>query len=675
MVSALAVACAGGGEGTTGLPPGGNSGLAQVRIVIPNPATATNAAVRRVLYVSASTQGVLLSASPAPGSGGQPAILAVNLASPTPPAATCTASPSGSRTCTIQFPLVEGPSVTAYQLQIATYDATPAPASGFPAGAHLLGLGAAGLNLQPGVAPTPVSVTLGGVVASATIVPPTPTPGHAIAPGSFAFGIGARDADGNLIVGPWVDANGNPVTIPLVVASILPGPAASGEFTVALPKPTPTGSNATPSYVGYDAQLASNAQMANGMNVTLEAIPIDAGQPTPSSGLPTPIPGATPAAVTLALPSPVPSLIPYPSSLGSAMNNASVLGIATDQSGNVWFTATNNTGPVVAELLTAGGTPQFSSTFISNAFSGSSCTNSYKGQLNAMTLGPDGNLWFTGSEQEGPGSICLGVPVLVSVSPSSAAVGTITNLATLSANAFTGTLSSIVTGPGGDLWFIENFPIGLQGATYGSSQTATARCAPPSSTTTELAGLVADPNSSSTLYTITVTTTGGSIGPALYAIQPVTITGSGATATCAFSTSGTIPLPSSVPVGSLIAINQSGTTVLAVVAASAVYEYGTNGTQLMACTIPSGYSPSLTAAIVGPDGNLWVANGFQTTPSGLAGTPGFFRVLPDGSGGCLTQLFPVPTTYFPASLVTSAGALFYVANQANGFGEYIGIFR
>ncbi len=136
---------------------------------------------------------------------GTPSLIASNLTTANP---NCTGSPP---VCTVSAPAVAGTDV----FKVATYDATQSSVDPTTPAGDELSLATTSVTIVAGVANnTTTPLVLSGVVASVDLQ---------FSPGSVQFGtassvsviVNVRDADSNIIMGSYADANGNPLTVAL----------------------------------------------------------------------------------------------------------------------------------------------------------------------------------------------------------------------------------------------------------------------------------------------------------------------------------------------------------------------------------------------------------------------------------------------------------------------------
>ncbi len=234
-------ACGGGGSAVApssgagaNAPTGGGSSTSalsvQINMHIPGAASASSAK-RRAQFVAASTQGVLVQVYAAPYTSSSPVIgtSATNVS----PGSTACGGASGARTCTINIPAPPGADAFVF----STYDQPPnTGTTTFPSGAHILASGTIPSQTISAATANVVNVTLGGVLASTIITPFGYNILAGAGPKSYTLEISALDAAGNVIIGPYLDANGNPDNI--VVSEAETG--GSGFTTIAVGSATPS---------------------------------------------------------------------------------------------------------------------------------------------------------------------------------------------------------------------------------------------------------------------------------------------------------------------------------------------------------------------------------------------------------------------------------------------------
>ncbi len=229
-VTVTLAACGGGGGGSTGpgaIAPsgpsttgagGGNgagasgaSQTVQLNIHVPGAAVATSATKRAPQFVAASTQGVgVVVYSHSDTAHQNP--LGTQDTNVAPGSAACGGA-SGPRTCSISIPAPPGYDDFVF----STFDQPPSSSTTFPPGAHLLATGTvSNQNIQIASANV-VNVTLSGTIAYLSSTPysyafPAGTGAY-----TYTYEINAFDGGNNVIIGPYVDANGNPNPITVSV--------------------------------------------------------------------------------------------------------------------------------------------------------------------------------------------------------------------------------------------------------------------------------------------------------------------------------------------------------------------------------------------------------------------------------------------------------------------------
>ncbi|HVS45492.1 MAG TPA: hypothetical protein VMS32_02390 [Verrucomicrobiae bacterium] len=355
---ALMIAGCGGAAGSSGsvLPSHGAATPQDVvlKIVLPAAQNGMSAHLRHALFVSASTNGLLVKVynHGSPVLGRQPvALQAIDISATAPSSSNCVTVASG-RTCTPSFAV---PSGGPYDFDFQTYDAVPV--AGSFAAARELGVGVSpNVIITVGVTNT-VAISIGGIVASAFIVPTFQTL-NGLDAAAQNVAVGALDADGHVIVTSgvgetYVDVDGNPVSIALSV---------SGAGTTMALTPTSVDTSGTPVSLVYTSANATSAQASGGFTATLTATPGN---------------GATPGNINLAVER---SVTEFTTGISAG---AYPLGIAVGPDRNLWFT--EELGNRIGRITPTGTVTEFSS-----GINGS--THPY-----GIAAGSDGNLWFTES--------------------------------------------------------------------------------------------------------------------------------------------------------------------------------------------------------------------------------------------------------------------------------------
>ena len=195
-IVALALAgCSGGGRSV--IPPAtGGTGTAvltpaadALKVTIRIPATGASAAARKPAYVSPSTNGIAITVYPALATPppSPTAVADVSASSPN-----CTNNPDGSRTCQIS---VQAPIGNDFFI-VTTYDQVPA--GGVPQGAQL-STATLQYQVRAGQVNT-LPLTLNGIIATVVLGPT----GYLVpaSPQTLSLSVNAKDADGNIIIGP-----------------------------------------------------------------------------------------------------------------------------------------------------------------------------------------------------------------------------------------------------------------------------------------------------------------------------------------------------------------------------------------------------------------------------------------------------------------------------------------
>jgi streptogramin lyase len=333
----LLAACGGSPGSKSATPPqrGGSAPQSvSVRVVVPAPVRPTAATKRVPKFVSPSTNGVLVNVYASTDTQHQNVLgtAAVDVSSGSPACGGTTGTP---RACTVPVPAPSGSDTLVF----TSYDAPPS--GGSFASAKALGSGAATQTIAQGQ-PNTVNVTLGGVVSSISLSLPTPLI-HGTVASQQRLTVAALDADGNVIVSdPYVDANGNAVTLFIGAA-----PNPNSEIVLNATTLTAPSSGITVTYNG-------TATAAYTSTITVTA----------SNG-----PAATTA---LTLIGPKETVFP------TTTANSFPFTITNGPDGNLWFT---EAGVGQVGRITPGGTiAEFT------APAGPAL-------LQGITSGPDGNLW------------------------------------------------------------------------------------------------------------------------------------------------------------------------------------------------------------------------------------------------------------------------------------------
>jgi streptogramin lyase len=189
-IAALATGCSGGGSnGVSPLPnspnvPGQSPARGAAAFTITVPAAATGAGVKRPTYISSNTMSVSIVET-----DGTAAPLPAVVANLTPTSPNCTTA-SGATACTIVVPANAGSDT----FKVNAYDA-------LYAGGNLLSTGTLTATILAGTANTTVPLTLGGVVAS--IVLTFADPYAPVGSTGTTLSVQAKDASGATIVGTY----------------------------------------------------------------------------------------------------------------------------------------------------------------------------------------------------------------------------------------------------------------------------------------------------------------------------------------------------------------------------------------------------------------------------------------------------------------------------------------
>jgi streptogramin lyase len=411
MSATLLLLCACGGGGGSGVPPAGSVSGSQtidtaIQITVPNASKTTNAKLRRRYSTAWNTAGVTIAAYTSPRSS-NPTAIAQEAFDVSAASSNCTAIASG-RTCTFTLGL---PGTGTDDFVTTSYDAAPVSGS-IPVTANQLGIGiSAGVVITSGT--NPLKFIIDGVVASASILPPSAT-FPALSNGKIPVNVQALDADGGTIVADnYVDAFGNPVSIALDLASLSPltrrRDPASGPGTLfsispqSISSPMPNGVTLT-----YTSSGLNSAEFNNGFTLALTATPSNTG---------------TAATASFSMPA--------SNFLYTGMNsNADPNGIAVGPDKNIWFTEGGSANAI--------GTMALGGTYLSDIPIPTANANP-----EGVTTGPDGNVWFTEGEGENIGVINLSKRIVGAEYAVPATGATVANPI------------GITSGPDGNLWFTE----------------------------------------------------------------------------------------------------------------------------------------------------------------------------------------------------------------------------
>jgi streptogramin lyase len=343
-------------------------------------------ATHRPLFVSPSTMGILVTVFAHGTVTPVVAQAAVDISSTS---ASCTVTPT-TRVCNVPLTVAAG---AAYDFTFATYDAPPV-GNAFTS-ARLLGAGTTANVLVTAGQTNSVGVSIGGVVASATITPAT-TPLKGLESNSQTVTINALDAAGNTIVTAgtetYVAADGSAVQIALGV---------SGAGTTMTFSPTSVSNSQSVVTLAYAATAATAAQLQSGLTVNLTA--------TPSNG-------STVGHVT----------VPVNAAITTFATAHPPYDVVKGPDGNVWFSEPSF--EIVGRATPAGTVTEFTSGITPGA------------SVSGIVTGADNNLWFGELDLN---AIARFVP----------GTGTVTEFsAGLSAGA---TPYNLGLGPDGNVWFTE----------------------------------------------------------------------------------------------------------------------------------------------------------------------------------------------------------------------------
>jgi streptogramin lyase len=210
LLASILAACSAGGGGQSTVPtraPARKLTHVTIRVKVPvkAPAHATPK-IRHRMSIASQTQGLLTTVSVS-GSTAAPVTTASDISATN--TQECTTSGT-SRSCTVSVSAPIGDDNFVFQ----TYDQTPVD-GGF-SGANQLEAGNATQTVTTG-SPATLGITLGGVVSSISLVV-TPIALHTLIQSTATLGVYATDADGDAIVGTYVDPLGNDVTLNLSVS-------------------------------------------------------------------------------------------------------------------------------------------------------------------------------------------------------------------------------------------------------------------------------------------------------------------------------------------------------------------------------------------------------------------------------------------------------------------------
>ena len=263
IMAALLAGCSGGGSTPPVAQPPANpqaqTGSVSVSITVPA-ASSQNAlrkTVRKSNYMSVSSQG--LGISVVAHGGTLPAMVTPQVAYDISASSSyCTAGTGGSRTCTFFIPAPAG----SDDFQISAWDAKPVAASFV--GAHLLGQSVSTQTVSATTVNN-LAFTLSGTVASIFLRLSTDTM-VAGQTNTATLNAEALDADGNIITGsdPFIDSNGNALTF-TVNATVNPSGSAGTVKMTSANQSTPSTSVVVTSPSNSTISLSYNgAQIGDG---------------------------------------------------------------------------------------------------------------------------------------------------------------------------------------------------------------------------------------------------------------------------------------------------------------------------------------------------------------------------------------------------------------------------
>jgi hypothetical protein len=354
VIVVLVLAACGGGGGSSGSPlpltgspaGGGNSGSTssaresvQLNMHIPGGAGTASSIKRKPQFVASSTQGVLVVVY-ATSDTAHANPLGTSATNVAPGSAACGGA-SGPRTCSVSIPAPPGTDDFVF----TTYDQPPNSGTTFPSNANLLAAGTVTGKTISSASANVVNVTLGGAVSQTQANPYNYNVLAGIGPETYALEITALDADGNTIIGPYLDANGNPD--PVTVSVVESG--GSGFTKVSVGGATPTSSTVvngssdivTVSYsgggtIGYGVVFSANAATGQPLSPTFGPMFVTSTSPafTPALG------PNTPAALNLTSPNESATLSigetnPYGPAVFYPNNCAGIVTATTPSSGAV----------------------------------------------------------------------------------------------------------------------------------------------------------------------------------------------------------------------------------------------------------------------------------------------------------------------------------------------------
>ena len=264
IMAALLAGCGGGGGGSTPpvqppTNPQAQPGSVAVSVIVPAASSqnAVRKGARKTNYMSASSQG--LGISVVAHGGTFPAMVTPQAAYDISSSSSyCTAGVGGSRTCTFYVPAPAG----SDDFQISAWDAKPV--AGSFVGAHLLGQSVSTQTISA-TSVNNLSFSLSGTVASIFLRLSTNTmlAGQA---NTATLNAEAIDADGNIITGsdPFVDSTGHLLTF-TIHATVLPAGSAGTVTMTSANQSSPSTTAVVTSPSNSTISLSYNgAQFGNG---------------------------------------------------------------------------------------------------------------------------------------------------------------------------------------------------------------------------------------------------------------------------------------------------------------------------------------------------------------------------------------------------------------------------
>ncbi len=198
---------------------------ARFTITVPKAkATTASGHTRTPKYISSATQSVIITLVSVSGTPytGTPASIAANLTTSNP---NCSGSPL---TCSVSAPAVGGSDV----FTITAYDAQQTSTSPTSPAGNALSTATTTIPVTAGQANTVTTpIVLGGIVSSVSVglSPSSVTEGTPAS--NITVAINALDADGNIIMGSYVDANGDPLTVDLADSNTTDTPLSTTSVT------------------------------------------------------------------------------------------------------------------------------------------------------------------------------------------------------------------------------------------------------------------------------------------------------------------------------------------------------------------------------------------------------------------------------------------------------------